>query len=67
MRLWRLLEAKNTNLNAHHGTLTQRSAHPKVPVCLPKTKAMKLFRGLKVSQSKTKNIESVSLAIYSPA
>ena len=34
-------------------------------ICLPIIKA-KLFRGLKVSQSKTKNIESVGLAIYRP-
>ena len=29
------LRGQNTNLSAQHGTLTQSSAHPKVPVCLP--------------------------------
>ena len=32
-----MLEAKHINLSAHHGTLTQCLAHPKVPVCLQKT------------------------------
>ena len=30
-------KTKNTNLSKHHGNLTQHSAQPKVPVCVPKS------------------------------
>ena len=60
VRLWRLLEAKTSYLDAHFGTLTQCSVHPTAPVLLTKDSRNEIIYefpptfSLHISNSRTK-------------